>query len=201
MVDTVVNYLTIYGYYFLFLATVIESVPFVGLVFPGEVIVVAAGFFAARRELSLLPVLLIASLGGIVGSNIGYALGFWGGRPLVERWAHRFHITEEHIKSAEKYFERQGAKTVFFGRYMAGIKAFITALAGAAKMEYGLFFVYSAAGVISWTILAGLLGFFFGQYFDIVIEIIKAVGWASLFIFILIIAIAYWWRRSRRVKS
>ncbi|HEX21189.1 MAG TPA: DedA family protein, partial [Actinobacteria bacterium] len=129
MLDIITGYLTIYGYYFLFLATVIESIPFIGLVFPGEVIVVAAGFFAAGSELSLLPVLVIASLGGIVGSNIGYALGFWGGRPLVDRWAHRFHVTDEHIRFAEDYFDNHGAKTVFFGRYMAGLKAFITVLA------------------------------------------------------------------------
>lgn len=198
MLDTVANYLTIYGYYFIFLATLIESMPFIGLAFPGEVIVVAVGFFAARGELSFIPALIIAACGGIAGSNIGYALGFWGGRPLLDRWARRFHVTQEHIKFAEDYFERHGAKTVFFGRYMAGLKAFIIALAGAARMRYSLFFLYSTAGVISWTILAGLLGFFFGQYFDVVVEIVQAIGWGSLFIFLFIIAIAYWRRRSRK---
>jgi len=201
MLDSVSTYLTLYGYYFLFFATLIESVPFIGLFFPGEVIVVAAGFFAARGDLALLPVLIVASVGGIVGSNIGYALGYWGGRPLIDRWAHRFNVTEEHIKFAEDYFERHGSKTVFFGRYVAGLKAFITALAGTTKMEYGIFFIYAAAGIISWTLLAGLLGFFFGQYIDVIVDIIKAIGWVSLVIMLLVFVIAYWWRRKKQEKN
>lgn len=190
-------YLSAYGYYFLFIAVIVENIPFIGLFMPGEVIVVAAGFFAARGELQLLPVILISIIGGIIGNNIGYWLGHRGGRPLIERLTVRFHIDEGHIKFAEDYFDRHGSKTVFFGRYMAGLKAFITALAGAARMDYRVFLFYSTAGIISWTLLAALLGYFFGEYFDVILGVFKAIGWGSLAIFIIVIAFFFWWRRRK----
>lgn len=196
VLQTASGYLQAYGYYFLFLASVIENIPFAGLLMPGEVIVVAAGFFAARGDLKLFAVIIVASFGAEIGNNIGYYLGYRGGRPLVEHLSERFHIEEQHIKFAEGYFDRHGSKTVFFGRFMAGIKAFITALAGAAHMEYGIFLIYSTAGILSWTLLATLLGYFFGRYFDVVLAILKAIGWGSLAIFIIIIAAVYWWRRK-----
>lgn len=201
LLQTGSQYLSAYGYYFLFLAAVLENVPFVGLFMPGEVIVVAAGFFAARGELRLLMVIVVAVVGGIMGNNFGYWLGYYGGRPLIERLAKRFHVDHGHLKYAEEYFENHGSKTVFFGRYMAGIKAFITALAGASRMDYGIFLSYSSLGIISWTLLAALLGYFFGEYFDLILSIFKAIGWGSLAVFSLIIVAVYWWRRKKRVAG
>ncbi len=193
------DYLIQYGYFFIFLATAMENIPFVGIFLPGEVVVVAAGFFAATGELDISLVFLVAAFGGIVGNNIGYWVGRYGGRPLIEGLADRFHIDSRHVKSAEAYFDSHGSKTVFIGRYMAGLKALVTTLAGAAHMNYGVFLLYSSAGIISWTIIALILGFFFGQYFDAVLSVLQTVGWVlPVLMIIILIAFLIIRRRNKR---
>ena len=198
--DLASEYLVQYGYYFLFLTTALENIPFVGLFLPGEVIVVAAGFFAATGKLDITLVFLVAVFGGIVGNNIGYWLGRYGGRPLIERLADRFHIDRKHIKSAEDYFDSHGSKTVFIGRYIVGLKALVATLAGAAHMNYGVFLLYSTAGIISWTIIALILGFFFGEYFDVVLSTLKAIAWVIPFLLVIILS-ALWIIRRRNKKN
>lgn len=200
LLDEVGKYLAAFGYYFLFLATAFENVPFVGLFLPGEVIVVAAAFFAARGELDISAVFGVAVLGGIVGNNVGYWLGRYGGRPFIERLAERFRFDRKHVVAAEEYFDGHGAKTVFIARYIAGLKAFVTALAGASHMNYAVFLSYSSAGIISWTFIAVVLGYFFGQYFNTVISILKTSGWVIPLIIILLL-IVVWLRRRRKIRD
>jgi len=194
------EYFVRFGYVFLFLAAALENIPFVGLFLPGEVIVVAAGFFAATGEFDIVLVFLVATIGGIVGNNVGYWLGRYGGRPLIEGLADRLHIDKKHVKSAEDYFDSHGSKTVFIGRFIAGLKAFVTTLAGAAHMNYGVFLLYSTAGIISWTIIALILGFFFGQNLDAILSVLKTIGWfIPVLMFLAIIAL--WILRRRNKKN
>ncbi len=200
VLETVQSLFISYGYYFLFFATALENIPVIGAFMPGEVIVVAAGFTAASGELELSKVILIATGGAFIGSNISYLMGRWGGRALIERIAKRLRMDGDRLDAADRYFSNHGPITVFVGRYMSGIKAFIPALAGAHHMPFGRFLVFSSLGIITWTIAASLLGFYFGQNWGALMRVFKAVGWLIPAV-ILLGALALVYFRRRRPGS
>ena len=149
----------------------------------------AASFFASQGNFNLFLVILIGILGSLVGSNIGYFLGRRGGRPFIEKYGHYFFISTEKIKKAEEYFDSHGTKTVFFGRFAAGIKAFVSALAGAAHMSYPVFFFYTTSATIIWVVSVCLLGFFFGANWPFLMKLVRGTSWFFL-IAIVLLAVA-----------
>lgn len=192
------RFLAAYGYYFVFLASTLENFPVVGLAVPGEVIVVGAGVLAARDpSVSLVMVIVVASLGGIVGSFGGYVLGAVGGRSLIERLGARLGLDHERFEEAEKYFAAHGNKTVFLGRFAAGVKGFLPALAGASRMKFSAFAFWSVLGVVCWTVAAALLGYFFGESWPVLMRLVRGFGLGVLGILIIGIAIYIWFRRRR----
>ena len=198
VIDWFLQFLNEYGYYFLFFATLLENIPFVGMFLPGEIIVVAAGFAAANGEYNIVNVIVIAVLGSLIGTSISFLIGYKGGRSLIELLASKFRVDSQKLETADKYFTTHGHVTVFVGRYLTGVKAFIPALAGAHRMRFSRFIVFAAIGVLSWTILAGLLGYFFGANWDALIKFIKTAGWVLTLIALLVIALLLVLRRRMR---
>lgn len=196
LLETLLRFFAVYGYYFLFLATALENIPVVGIFLPGEVIVVAAGFFASSGEFDLTAVILVACSGALAGTVASYVLGYRGGRALIEIIAIRLKVDGDRLQDADRYFSTHGPVTVFIGRYLTGVKAFIPALAGAHKMEFGRFVAFATLGIASWTVLAGALGFFFGRNWVLLINIIKGAGWFILAVILLLIFIIRYRKRG-----
>ncbi len=198
--DAVLQFFADYGYYFLFVATALENIPVIGVFLPGEVIVVAAGVLASRGDLELSVVIGVASAGALIGTNISYWIGWRGGRALIERISRRFSADGSRIADADRYFSTHGPITVFIGRYMSGVKAFIPALAGAHKMSYWRFFVFATLGIATWTVVAAVLGFYFAENWDTLITVMKTVGWIVPILVLLILGVI-WYRRRRAATS
>jgi len=174
------HYFKLYGYYLVFFALLLENVAFIGLIVPGETVLLAASFFAFWGEFNIVSVVLTAIAGAFIGNNIGYFLGRRGGRPFIERFGDRFFISKERIRAAEAYFDEHGGKTVFIGRFATGIRVFIPLLAGAAHMNYARFFLYTLAAVLIWTVGIGTLGYLFGQYWSWIVKVLGRIGWVGL---------------------
>ena len=169
----------------------------VGAFLPGEVIVVAGGFLAASGELNLTTVVIVSCLGAVVGTNASYALGRWGGRALIEALARRFRVNGRRLDGADRYFSTHGPITVFVGRYLSGVKARVPALAGAHRMKWSRFIVFAVLGITSWTIIAAVLGYYFGQNWEALTTFFKTVGWAIPIVGVLVL-LALWQRRRGR---
>ncbi|GCF10404.1 DedA family protein [Dictyobacter arantiisoli] len=151
------------GYPAVVLFVMIESS---GIPFPGETMLLLASFYAAVYHDLSLPIVIICAAGGaIMGDNLGYMLGRTGGKALVERYGKHFFLKPERLQQAEHFFARHGDKTVFFGRFVAVLRAWAAFLAGINKMAWQKFFLYNALGGILWAIIYGLLGFYAGQIF------------------------------------
>jgi undecaprenyl-diphosphatase len=133
-----------------------------GFPVPGETALITAGGLVAAGHLSLPLVILVAAVAAIVGDTIGYWLGRRGGRALLLRdgfgATHRRHA----VARADRYFARYGAATVFFGRWVPGVRIVGAVAAGAARMPWPRFAVANAAGGFAWattvTTLAVLAG-------------------------------------------
>lgn len=188
IVNFIVEYFNLYGYYLVFFFLLAENTFMLGLLIPGETVLLLSGFLAAAGGLDIATVIGVASLAAILGNNAGYFIGREGGRRLMERVGSRW-LSPERIRAAEEYFDRHGQKTVFIGRFVAGVRTFVPVLAGASKMPYSKFLLYTVASVVLWTAAIGLLGYFFGQNAGLLLKIIKRTELAILVL--VLIALAY----------
>ncbi len=197
-INTLFYYFQIYGYYIVFMGLLLENSIFIGLVFPGETVLLAASFFAARGDFSISVVILYGILGALIGNNIGYFIGLKGGRPFIERFGHRLFIPEARIKAAEGYFDSHGGKTVFIGRFVGGIRVFVSPLAGASHMNYAKFFTYTLLAVVVWTVGISVIGYVFGQNWESLLKIIERIGWGTLAVIIVLALGTYCYHRIKR---
>ncbi len=195
--DTLFHYFRLYGYYIVFFGLFLENSAFIGLVIPGETVLLAASFYAARSDFDIFLVVLYGALGAVIGNVVGYYVGLKGGRPFVERFGRRFFISDTRIKAAENYFDSHGGKTVFIGRFVSGIRVFVSPLAGAACMNLGRFLLYTVLAVLSWTAGICILGYLFGQNWDLLLRIVERIGWGALAIVVILVLMVYFLRRRR----
>jgi membrane protein DedA with SNARE-associated domain len=145
-----------YGYLALFLIVMVESA---GIPFPGETALVTASVYAGTtHKLSIEWVIVAAATGAIIGDNIGYLAGRKFGPPLLVRL-----FQEKSLKLGQYLFQRYGGAIVFFGRFVAVLRAFAAVLAGANRYPWIKFFFFNAAGGITWASLFGLAAYVFGQ--------------------------------------
>lgn len=179
LLGLILEYFETYGYLLVFLFLLLENFIVLGLIVPGETVLLVASFLAATGRLNIFYVIATAAAAAILGNNIGYLLGREGGRRLVERFGGRL-VTPERLRAAEAYFDAHGPKTVFIGRFAAGVRVFIPALAGASKMAYSKFLFYTVTSVLIWTTAAGLLGYFFGRNWQTLARLLGRLSWLVL---------------------
>jgi len=203
-VQTLENILSVVGYPAVTLFAMIESS---GIPFPGETMLLVASFFAATDpslHLSIPIVIACAALGAIVGDNLGYLAGRTGGRALVLRFGKYIFLKPEHLDYAGRFFEEHGDKTVFFGRFVAVLRAWAAFLAGINHMRWRKFLIYNAAGGIVWATIYGTLGFIAGRFFHdnfaTVERITRDIGLIGAVIVVAFAVAAFILLRRRRRK-
>ena len=162
-----------------------------GIPLPGEIALVTAGAYAAvAHNVSVSGVILMAALGATVGGVLGYWIGIKGGLPLLVRYGKYVGVRRSHIDKAHSFFERNGAKTILFGRFVAVLRTWASVIAGAACMSFKQFVAYNTLGSIVWAIVFGLLGYYFGHDLPLLERYISR---ASLGVLIaLVVGIAVW---------
>jgi len=169
------------------LGILIESA---GVPFPGELLLLAAGAWAAARHHSIVVVILFGFIGATAGADLGYFLGHRGGRPFMERFGALFRVRPEHIARSELFFARHGDKAILAARFVIGLRTWGSMLAGMAHMPFWRFQVFSALGALAWAILIGAAGYLLGSNLDLIETIIRGVGIGGLAIVAIIIVIA-----------
>lgn len=183
----IIDLLGHWSYLIIFLAAFLESAAFMGFLVPGETIVVLSGFLAFQGYLKLGNCISIIALGAIFGDTVGYVAGKAVGRDYFERHKRLLFLKEKHIEKTEEYFRRHGGKTVFFGRFIGFLRAMAPFAAGMSRMPYKRFFSFDIAGCVIWAAAFTLLGYFFGQSWQL---IEKWSGRAGVFIFFIVLVIA-----------
>ena len=140
----------------------LESAAFLGLVIPGESLVLVAGFLAAQGALDLDVLIVAVAVGAAIGDSIGYEMGRQMGRPALLRYGGRFGLNEARVQSADDFFARHGSKAVFLGRFVGFARALVPFLAGSSHMAYRTFLPYNVLGAVLWASAVALLGYFLG---------------------------------------
>jgi membrane protein DedA with SNARE-associated domain len=141
-----------------------------GVPVPGETALIAASVLAGDGHLSIQVVIAIAAAAAIVGDNVGYWLGSRFGRRLLTRPGRTYEHRRAALERGERLFARHGAKAVFFGRWIAGLRVWASWLAGMTSMPWRRFLVWNALGGVGWAVCFGLLGYFVGTAASHVVE-------------------------------
>jgi membrane protein DedA with SNARE-associated domain len=162
-----------YGYFAVLLIVAAESA---GLPLPGETTLVTAAIFAGQGALDIRGVIGCAAIAAILGDN-AYWVGREYGFPIVVKYGRYFHLDEPRLKLGQYLFQRHGGKIVFFGRFVALLRAFAAVLAGINHLEWPRFFAFNALGGIVWASLFGLGGYSLGRAFE---HYARPVGIAAL---------------------
>ena len=164
--DTIAALAPTWGYIFIFVFMTIESsfIPF-----PSEVVMIPAGFLAARGELSggsplvcVSLAVLVGILGSLAGAFVNYYLALWVGKPFLEKYGKYFFIKPEPLARACEVFNKYGAATTFVCRLIPVIRQLISIPAGIAKMPLAPFTFFTALGAGIWTIILTAVGYILG---------------------------------------
>src|ERR1700722_13017200 len=147
-----------------------------GVPSPGETALVAAAVLASQGKLNIVLVIVIASASAIAGDNLGYFLGRHLGRDVLVSRGPFHERRAKVIDLGDRYFQKHGAKTVFIGRWIALIRFATAWLAGINEMRFLTFFLWNAAGGITWATTYGLVGYYGGNAVAHVLERVGVVA-------------------------
>ncbi len=135
---------------------------------PSEAVMPFAGFLIADGKMSWIGVIVFSTLGSIIGSGISYYIGRYLGQPFITRFGKYFLLNEEHLHWSEQFFAKYGQGAIFVSRFVPVVRHFISIPAGTAKMPFGKFMAYTAAGAAGWNTILTFVGFKLGEHWDTV---------------------------------
>jgi prepilin-type N-terminal cleavage/methylation domain-containing protein len=209
--QTLTDWVAQHGAYAIFVIMAIDAV------FPagGELTMLVAGALAGGALAGHHPVVLghtlptglesyvvlalVGTLGYVAGSLAGWALGRWGGRPLLESHGRWLHLGPDNLDRAERWFDRHGRAAVFLGRLTPVVRSFISIPAGAMEFPLGPYVALTLAGSAIWCFAFAAAGWALGSSYDqvhnafTVIEVLVVVA-------IVLAAAALVVRRRRRAR-
>lgn len=197
MLDVVNQWIGQYGYVIVGLFLMIEAM---GVPIPGETAVVTAAALAGRGTLSIVGVVIAATIGTVAGGHAGYWLGLRGGTAFVARHGKWIGLNAERLATAHRFFEQHGAKTLALGRFVAFLRSFLGIFAGISSMPFRVFALYNALGGVIWVTSFSVLGYAFGRNLP---RLVRYIGRVSLLLALLIALIAgvvvlwRWFERNR----
>jgi membrane protein DedA with SNARE-associated domain len=197
----VTDLLISHGLFLLFVLIAMESA---GVPLPGETALIAAAILAAHGHYSIVWVIVVAAAAAIIGDNIGYGLGRFGGRKLLERWGPLRRYAEKALPPGERFFHKHGGKTVFLGRFIAVLRITSAWLAGITHMAWWRFILWNAAGGIVWALGVSLLAFYFGKA---AADALSRYGFGGAAVVVVLGGLAFlamrWWhkRMERNAES
>ncbi|HXY88937.1 MAG TPA: DedA family protein [Candidatus Acidoferrales bacterium] len=182
-----------FGYYGVFIGMTIESV---GIPLPSEVIMPFAGYVAWTGRLTLVGATLAGTFGCLAGSLIAYAVGLYGGRPLLEHYGKYLLMRKKDMDRAHEWFERHGELAVFASRMLPFVRAFISYPAGIAEMDIKKFSVYSFLGSLVWCFVLTYVGFILGRNWHAVEGTFRYLDIAVVFVAMGMLAYAIYHREK-----
>jgi len=187
----------------------LEASVFLGFIFPGEIAVILGGVLVSQHKVGVVPVLLLAVAGAVLGDAVGYFVGKRWGRRLIHHTIGRIPIARHHFEKsfpkAEAYLARRGGSAVFFGRWTAALRVLVPGLAGMAGVRYRTFAIFNFLGGLAWATTFVVLGYAAGRSYKEVEHWTRRIGLLLLLLIIVvgvILAIGRWVaRHPERFRS
>jgi membrane protein DedA with SNARE-associated domain len=184
-----------YGYWAVALALLCENA---GIPVPGETTLLLASFLAySEHQLQLGWIIVVATCAATLGDNLGYAFGYYGGRPLLDRYQSVLRIPPATLKRGEEMFARYGAVAIFFARFVFGMRVFAGPLAGVLRMRWRAFTLFNFLGAAVWVTFIASAGYLFGQHWRSLLRAMQRFN-AAVLIVAVAVFLFLWWRYRRQ---
>jgi membrane-associated protein len=192
--ETLRGFIVDYGYWAVALALLCENA---GLPVPGETTLLLASFMAqSEQKLHLGWIIVVGTCAATMGDNLGYAIGRRGGRPLFERYQKALRIPAQSLERGERLFARYGAATIFFARFVFGMRVFAGPLAGVLRMPWKAFALFNLMGALVWVTVIASAGYLFGRHWDKLEHAIKRFD-VAIAVVAAVVGLVFWWKRRR----
>jgi membrane protein DedA with SNARE-associated domain len=169
-----------------------------GIPVPGETILIAGAVYAGAGRLNVVLVGVVAFIAAIIGDNIGFAIGHFGGRALALRWGKYVFLTEERLDKAEAFFNRRGAIVITFARFVEGLRQANGIIAGITGMHWLRFLIFNAIGAALWVGTWVSLGYLAGSHITTIYHYITLYSYYVLIALAVLLAGYITWRVLRR---
>ncbi|CUH94958.1 putative membrane protein [Propionispora sp. 2/2-37] len=164
-----IDYISAWGYTAILIGMAMESAC---LPVPSEIIFGFAGYLVYLGRLDFTMAAAAGIAGGLTGSVMAYAIGYYGGRPFVDKYGKYVFLSGRHVVAAQRWFDRYGIKATFYSRLLPVVRTFISLPAGFARVNFFQFVIYTLLGSVPWTILLIYAGMMLGEQW----QILHAVG-------------------------
>ncbi len=188
-------YVDDYGYIVLFFGVMAENA---SLPVPGETILIIAAFYSHHGHLSLSYVILLATLGCILGDNISFYVGRKLGRHFITQYGKYLLITQNRLAFVEHFFEKHGDKTIFIQRWITGVRVIGALVAGTTQMPWPRFVLFNCLGAITWVTTISLIAYVFAVNLPLLLKIFGRSGWVLLG---LVVAVGLYFYLKRRLTA
>lgn len=190
-----------YGYFALIVLSIAESAcaPIPSEVTFGFAGALCTAALTGHAQFTIWAVILIGTLGSLVGSVIAYEVGRTAGRTIVDRWGKWILLTHKDLDAAERWFAKYGALSVLIGRVLPVVRSAISVPAGIAEMKRGPFVILTLIGSAAWVTLLTLLGYAAGANWSHVSRDFHAAQMPIIIIIVVVLAVGFW-HRLRTVR-
>src|SRR5882724_4729715 len=172
-----------------------------GVPVPGETILIAGAIYAGAGRINIIALSVVAFVAAVIGDNIGFAIGHFGGRTLALRFGKYVFLTEERLDKAENFFDRRGAIVITFARFVEGLRQANGIVAGITGMHWLRFLIFNAIGAALWVGTWVTIGYFAGNNITTIYHYITLYSYYLLAGLVVLIVGYIVWRRRRRRRA
>jgi membrane protein DedA with SNARE-associated domain len=161
-----------------------------GIPVPGEAVLIVAAVYAGTGRLNVVLVALLGFCGAVLGDNIGFAIGHFGGRPVVARYGKYIFITPQRLDTATRFFERHGGKIIIVARFIEGLRQANGIIAGTTGMHWARFLAFNAVGAALWVAAWTSIGYFSGSHIETIYKhATRYSTWLAIALGVLLLAL------------
>lgn len=185
-----------YGYFGVGGLLLLESM---GIPFPGETTLIAAAVFAGIGQLNIFAVIAVGILAAVIGDNIAFAIGHFGGQRIIDKWGKYIFLPPGRYAKFEDFFNRNGGKVIIVARFIDGLRQLNGIIAGSSEMKWSKFIVYNIIGASVWVLTWTTIGYYGGSHIQ---TLLKYQVYATIVFFIFIAGfIAYKLMKKKKEKA
>ena len=177
-----------------------------GVPVPGETVLIISAVYAGTGRLSIWLVAVIAFLAAVLGDNVGFGIGHFGGRPLAERYGKYIFLTPERLDKTARFFDRHGGKVIVIARFVEGLRQANGIIAGITGMHWTKFLPFNMLGAALWVGVWVSVGYFSGSHIDSIYN--TATRYELYFAVLVVLLIigflghrAWRWRKEKRERE
>ena len=159
-----------------------------GVPLPGETILIAASVYAGAGKLNIAVVWLVAVVASVIGDNIGFAIGHYGGERLVTKYGRYIFLSAKRFNAAQNFFNKYGGPVVTVARFIAGLRQLNGIVAGSANMKWRTFLIFNILGAVLWVSVWSGVGYLAGNHINTIYHQLRRFELLALALAVLIVS-------------